>query len=157
VLAELGLLLLVPLVRLADLRDAADGHVGGKAEPLAKLDVTELLEQELVGEFPRERHARQPCRRLVELLDSRLELGGGFGVGQELSLERELHAPLILGMISPNKGRPAAIGRCRRWRSFLLMSKARGSLAARSVDNARGNSDNGSRQQTMHGACLHRG
>jgi len=107
VLAELGLLLLVPLVRLADLRDAADGHVGGKAEPLAKLDVTELLEQELVGEFPRERHARQPCRRLVELLDSRLELGGGFGVGQKLSLERELHAPLILGMISPNKGEAA--------------------------------------------------
>jgi len=82
VLAKLGLLLLVPLVRLADLRDASDGHVGGKAEPLAKLDVTELLEQELVGEFPLERHARQPCRASLNRSTVALSLAAASGSGR---------------------------------------------------------------------------
>jgi hypothetical protein len=94
---------LVPLVRLDDLRDAADRHVGGEAEPRAKLGIGDLLEDELVAHLPRERHPGQPLRRRVEPLDGRRERRGLIGVGQESGLEGELHAHIILGIISPIK------------------------------------------------------
>ena len=51
-LAELGPLGLVPLVRLADLGDASARRVGRVPEPSAKLGIAELLEVELVGQLP---------------------------------------------------------------------------------------------------------
>ena len=98
VLAEPGPLGLVPLVRLDDLGDTPDRRVGGQTEPIAKLDIAELLKVELVGELSLEGDTRQPVSRFIEPLHRRLELGGLIGVGQELNLERDLHAPIVLAL-----------------------------------------------------------
>lgn len=57
---------LVPLVRLADLRDAAHRHLRRQAEPLAQRGVMSLLERDLVSQLRRKRLARQPVGARIE-------------------------------------------------------------------------------------------
>lgn len=92
VFAVFGPLVLVSLVSFDNLSDATDCHLRGKTEPLTQLGVAKLLKLELVGNPLLERNTRQPGCGLVEPFDRRHELGGVFGCGQELGLERQLHA-----------------------------------------------------------------
>jgi hypothetical protein len=87
----------------ADLRDTTDGDVGRKAEPLAQFLVAEPVQHKGVTDLPFEGDAGQPGCRFVESLDRRLELGGFFGVGKQLGLDRKLHAHIIAGTLSTAK------------------------------------------------------
>ena len=75
----------------------------GKSEPLAKLGVAKLLKHELVGDLPLERDTCQPGGGFVEPFDRRLQLGGRLWIGQELGLERDVHATTVLVLSSKVK------------------------------------------------------
>ena len=74
--------------------------LGGQSEPLPQLSVAKLLKLELIGKLAIERDTRQPGRGFVEPFDRRHELGGVFGCGQELGLERKLHARHCIDVFS---------------------------------------------------------
>jgi len=103
VLAELRSLVLVWLVRFNHLGYAPYRCVGRESEPFAKLGIAKLLKRELVGDLPLERDTCQPGGGFVEPFDRRLQLGGRLWIGQELGLERDVHATIVLVLSSKVK------------------------------------------------------
>jgi hypothetical protein len=62
------------------------------------------LQDELVADLPLERDAGKPVGRLVEAFGGRLEAVGLLAIGQELGLQRQLHASLIVRTALSIKG-----------------------------------------------------
>lgn len=77
----------VPLVSLADLRNAAHGHLRRQAEAFAQGGVIELLQRDLVGRFPGKRFSCQPVRCRVEGAYCRFKRGGLLWRRQKLCLQ----------------------------------------------------------------------
>jgi hypothetical protein len=121
VLTKLGLACLVSLVGFDDLPQTADRHIRRNAELFAEFLVGDLLEFELVRALMLERHASQPRCRRVESLDRFSQAGSVLRVGQQLNLEREFHADIIVGTFPPNK---------REFTRFLPTPEGGGSLAS---------------------------
>ncbi len=90
-LAELGLLVLVPLVGFADPVDDQDGGLRRESEPIAKLPVNQLLRESLVGNTTGEQFNGNPVRRLVKPLDGSPQLCVLDLVGNNLDLHSKLH------------------------------------------------------------------
>lgn len=104
VLAEVGPLVLVPLVGFADLGNTADGHLAGQTESLAERMIVGFLEFDLVGDLQDERFSSQPVGGGVEPLNGFTQGHRLAGVGKELDLNRQLHEGIIERFNHPNKG-----------------------------------------------------
>jgi hypothetical protein len=107
--AEMRAFFLVALVGFDDLRETANRGIGWQSETLAYLRIAEFLQDELVGDLAGVRDTSAPVGSSVEPFNCFTQLLGGVQVGQQLDLQGQLHAPIILGYSSKYKGGAGAI------------------------------------------------
>ena len=89
--SEVRALGLVPLIRLANLRDATHRHLRRKAKPLAQRRVMRFLERDLVGDLYRKRLSCQPIGTSVEGAQCRFKRSGLVLAREKLGLQRQFH------------------------------------------------------------------
>ena len=76
----------VALIGFTNLGNAANGHLGRKAEAVPEFSIVKFLESDLVGEPASKRFASKPGRGLVESSNGRLELTCLVDAGEKLNL-----------------------------------------------------------------------